>query len=204
MHYNKKYSKKEFYWELKPSELVVNSIQHITKKGKVLDLGCGEGKDSFALAKNRFDVTAIDISHEGIEKLKKFAEKEKLKIKTNTSDIKEYLRNCRKFDAIFAMNVLQFIDEKNIFKIIKQIKSKTKSNGLNVIASFIAKNTQQKKSILSKGRYFFDKGELKEIYSDWKIIFYEEKLSDLETHGEPEHRHFTVKMIAQKTKQPPH
>ena len=52
--------------------------------------------------------------------------------------------------------------------------------------------------VLSKGRYFFDEGELKELYKDWKILFYEEKLGDWETHGEPRHRHFTVKLIAKK------
>ena len=69
---------------------------------------------------------------------------------------------------------------------------------MNAIASFVAETPMQKKMVLSKGRYFFDEGELKELYKDWKILFYEEKLGDWETHGEPRHRHFTVKIIAQK------
>jgi len=198
MDYDSRYSKKEFYWGLKPHNLVVDSIQHLPKNSKVLDLGCGEGKDSFFLAKNNFNVTAIDFSEEGIRKLNAFAKKEKLNIKTDVSDVKSYLQDCEKFDAIFAMNVLQFIDEKNIFKTIQQIQSKTKPKGLNVIASFVAETPKQKKMVLSKGRYFFDEGELKELYKDWKILFYEEKLGDWETHGEPRHRHFTVKIIAQK------
>jgi hypothetical protein len=67
-----------------------------------------------------------------------------------------------------------------------------------VISSFIAENSKQKERVLSKGRYFFNKGELKELYKDWKILFYEENLGDWETHGEPRHRHFNVKLIAQK------
>ena len=198
MDYNSRYSKKEFYWGLKPHNLVVNSIQYLPKNAKVLDLGCGEGKDSFFLAKNNFNVTAIDFSEEGIKKLNKFAKKEKLKIKTDVSNVKSYLQDCEKFDAIFAMNVLQFIDEKNIFNVIKKIKSKTKPNGLNVIASFVAETPKQKKMVLSGGRYFFDEWELRKLYKDWKILFYEEKLGDWETHGEPRHRHFTVKLIAKK------
>lgn len=198
MDYDSRYSKKNFYWGLKPHNLVVDSIQHLPKNAKVLDLGCGEGKDSFFLAKNNFGVVAVDFSEEGIRKLNEFAKKEKLNIKADVSDLKSYLQDCKKFDAIFALNVLQFIDEKNIFKIIKQIQSKTKPNGLNVITSFVVENSKQKKMVLSKGRYFFDEGELKEFYKDWKILFYEEKPGDWETHGEPRHRHFTVKMIAQK------
>jgi len=202
MDYDSKYLKKEFYWGLKPHHLVVDSIQHLPKNAKVLDLGCGEGKDSFFLAKNNFNVTSIDFSEEGIRKLNEFAKKEKLKIKADVSNVKSYLQDCEKFDAIFAMNVLQFIDKKNIFKTIKQIQSKTKPKGLNVIASFVAENPKQKKIVLSKGRYFFDKGELKKLYKDWKFLFYEEKIGNWETHGEPRHRHFTVKVIAQKSNTP--
>jgi tellurite methyltransferase len=198
MDYDSRYSKKEFYWSLKPKNLVVDSIQHLHSNAKVLDIGCGEGKDSFFLAKNNFNVTAIDFSEEGIKKLKEFAKKEKLKIKTEVSDAKSYLQDCEIFDAIFVMNVFQFIEEKNIINMIKQIQSKTKSNGLNVIASFIAENSKQKNIVLSKGRYFFDEGELRKLYKDWKILFYEEKLGNWETHGEQRHRHFTVKLIAQK------
>ena len=198
MDYDSRYSKKEFYWGLKPHNLVIDSIQHLSSKAKVLDLGCGEGKDSFFLAKNNFNVTAVDFSEKGIRKLNDFAKKEKLDITTDVSDIKSYLEDCEKFDAIFVMNVLQFIDGKNISNVINQIQSKTKPNGLNVIASFVAETPKQKKMVLSKGRYFFDESELKELYKDWKILFYEEKLGDWETHGEPRHRHFTVKIIAQK------
>ena len=198
MDYNSRYSKKEFYWGLKPKKIVVDSVQHISQNAKILDLGCGEGKDSFFLAKNNFDITAIDLSKEGIRKVQELAKEEKIKIKTKVSEIQSYLKNCKKFDAVFAINVLQFIDEKNIFKTIKKIQSRTKPKGLNVISSFIAENSKQKKMSLSKGKYFFEKGEIKDLYKDWKIIFYEEKLGKWETHGEPKHRHFTVKIIAQK------
>jgi hypothetical protein len=52
--------------------------------------------------------------------------------------------------------------------------------------------------VLSKGRYLFDEGQLKTLYKDWNIIFYKEILGDWETHGEPKHRHLSVKLIAKK------
>jgi 2-polyprenyl-3-methyl-5-hydroxy-6-metoxy-1,4-benzoquinol methylase len=41
---------------------------------KLLDIGCGEGKDSVFLAKNGYIVTAFDIAEAGIEKAKRLAD----------------------------------------------------------------------------------------------------------------------------------
>lgn len=197
--YNQRYSKKEFYWGLSPHHLVKESIKYLKSPAKVLDLGCGEGKDSFYLAKNNYDVTSADISETGINKLKDFANKENLKIKTSIANAKEYLDDCENFDAIFCMNVLQFIDEKNILETIEKIKSKTVVGGINVIASFVANSEEQKKKIIQRGGYLFDEGELKELYRDWEILSYEEVMGDWETHGLPRHRHFKVNIIAKKS-----
>jgi tellurite methyltransferase len=198
MDYQSRYSNKEFYWGLKPNNIVVDSIKFLNKNAKVLDMGCGEGRNSFFLAKNKFDVTAVDSSEKGIEKLNEFAKKESLEIKTSVADICDFIKDCDQFDAIFGINVLQFINVHNIFDLINQIQSKTTPNGLNIISAFVAENQAQKEMSLSKDRYFFDEGELKKLYKDWEIIFYEEKLGNWETHGEPSHRHFTVKLIAKK------
>ncbi|MCK4635456.1 MAG: methyltransferase domain-containing protein [Candidatus Moranbacteria bacterium] len=198
MDYNSRYLKKEFYWGMEPQGLVVESIKYLLPNAKVLDLGCGEGRDSFFLAKNGFKVAAVDISEVGINKLKNFAKKERLSIETTVSDVESFLDSCKNFNAIYCWNVLQFVSDDRIFSVINKIKAKTNSGGFNVIASFVAENRKQKEKVLSKQGYYFDEGELKELYKDWKIISYKEELGNLETHGEPEHRHFKVQMIAQK------
>lgn len=197
-NYDKKYSQKSFYWGLGSDELILRSVKYLPGLAKVLDLGCGEGRNSHYLAKKGFVVTAVDKSEIGINKLSNLSEKENLKIKKCVSDAQLFLNDCGNFDAIYAINVLQFIDQKNILSVIKKIQSKTKTEGLNVISSFIAENEKQKKEKISQGRYAFNKGELRELYKNWKIVFYEEKLGKWETHGEQRHRHFLVKMMAQK------
>ena len=39
-----------------------------TKPLKVLDIGCGEGKDAVFLARNGYAVSALDATDKGIEK----------------------------------------------------------------------------------------------------------------------------------------
>lgn len=198
MNYDLKYLKEWFYWGMSPNSLVVDLVQYLDIDAKILDLGCWEGRDSLFLAKHGFQVTAVDCSEIWTQKLTKLAQKENVMMEIVASDASSYLVHCNQFDVVIAMNVLQFIDQEDVLQTIKQIQECTNDNWLNVISSFIAENVKQKNVVVSKGKYFFDEWELQEIYKDWNILFYEEKLGDRETHGELPHRHFTVKLIAQK------
>jgi len=68
--WQKEYKKKQFYWGLKPTPRLKQVIKY-AKRGKALDVGAGEGRNSIFLAQNGFEVEAIDLIPEGLEKLKK-------------------------------------------------------------------------------------------------------------------------------------
>lgn len=109
-----KYSKEKFYWGNKPHKLVVEVKKHLSQDSKILDLGCGEGQNANYLAMNGFDITAVDISKPGIEKLEVNAKLTNVQIKTEVADIIEYIKNTASFDAIICMNILQFIPANKI------------------------------------------------------------------------------------------
>ncbi len=55
------------FFENVPDENLVSYIQKREfLKGKVLELGCGPGRNAIYLANEGFDVTAVDLSVEGI------------------------------------------------------------------------------------------------------------------------------------------
>jgi len=197
-YYDKKYSKTKNYWGIKPNKIIVNYINLFKENSKVLDLGCGEGRDSIFLSKKKFKLTSVDSSKVGLEKIKK----ENSEINLINSDIITYLNNLNeKFSVIIALNVLQFINVYNIKEVIKNIQNNTEINGINIITSFIAENNKQKENIIQNGRFLFNKNELKQFYSNnWEIINYEEFYGPWETHGEPLHRHYIVRLIAKKIK----
>jgi len=56
-------------------------------KGTLLDLGCGQGRDSLELAKLEYSVTGIDISSVGIENMLFEAKKLKLNVVGLVEDI---------------------------------------------------------------------------------------------------------------------
>lgn len=196
--YDSKYSSEKFYWGTEPDRLVVELAGRLKSGSSVLDIGSGEGRNAVFLAKSGFDVTAVDISENGIMKTKKLAEVCNVQIKTYMMDVIEFLSKSPEYDAILCMNVLQFFNADKIKLAIDIIKEKTSLKGINVIVSFIAENKRMKEEAQPRNMYLFDKGELKRFYDDWKLLEYREFLGGIETHGEKPHRHYIVELIAQK------
>jgi tellurite methyltransferase len=74
--YNQKYSGEEYYWGKKPSALCDKVIAHVKPhpdvRARLIDLGCGEGRNAVYFAQHGFDVVGLDLSLPGLEKTKKY------------------------------------------------------------------------------------------------------------------------------------
>lgn len=192
INFNRYYSNDACYWRLKPSKIVVEILKY-KKSGNVLDIGAGEGKNSIFLAKNGFNVTAVDVSKEAIKKLKEFALKENVKINILMEDIINFDFK-EKYDIIISTAMLHFLRKEDIDKVIKSIKENTKEEGLNAITVFTEENPNK------NFPYLFKINELKEAYNDWEVIRYKEFITPLEKHGEKGewHSHEIAVIIVKK------
>lgn len=77
-------------------------LSYFPLKGKILDVACGDGRNSVYLARFGYEVIAIDFCEEAINRLRYFANKENLNIRTWIADLSQYSLNTleEKFDAI--------------------------------------------------------------------------------------------------------
>ena len=190
--------KYDFYWGTEPTELVVNSSVILKSHFNVLDLGCGEGRNSFFIKEKVSKLTAVDISSDALSKLIEYSNDKKIDIETFESDALEFMKKSDNYDSIYCINLLQKLNKSKTFNLINLIKEKTNNGGFNIIHSFYTECEEKKQTAISKNQYLFDKEELKSFYNDWKIIHYKEFKGKLETHNEKVHRHFNVELIAQK------
>ena len=63
-NYEKWYEGEEYYWGLEPGDFLFELIKLCppAENTKVLDIGCGEGKDAVFMAEKGYDVTAFDLT----------------------------------------------------------------------------------------------------------------------------------------------
>ena len=90
--YDARYTAQDYYWGLTPNRLCYEVMQLLppVRAYRVLDIGCGEGKDAVFLARCGYLVTAFDISEAGIEKAKRLAEHNRVEVRFQRADLQDY------------------------------------------------------------------------------------------------------------------
>lgn len=198
MKYDKIYKNNNNVWGSEPNKLLQKIYNQANAGSEFLDLGCGQGKEAFFLAKKGFNVTAVDSSKVAIKQIKEKAEKNKLPIRAICRNATNYKIKNSKYDIIAAMNVLQFLEKEEVMNLIKNIKTGLKNNGLIVLSAFTTKDASRQSK--KKLRYYFKSEEMKRYFKDFKILYYSEKI--ISDSGHPSmpwpHQHGIVEMIAQK------
>jgi len=122
-----------YYNFLEPHKDMPMICNFFEKRGirKVLDLGCGAGRNLIYLAKKGFDVYGIDISPEGITVIQKILKNEKLTSSLKIGDVfKRLPYPDDMFDAVVSVQVLQHGTEEKIKKAISEINRILRPGGI--------------------------------------------------------------------------
>lgn len=124
--WNGKFSKADYFYGTKANEFLASNISLLKNHKKLLCLGEGEGRNALFFAKNNFEVSAIDASNLGLEKLQNRAIEEKLDIKTICMDLNDWTV-LEKYDVIVASYLHMFKNERE--ELFKKIEDSLNSNG---------------------------------------------------------------------------
>ena len=130
--YDKYYKTEEYFGDPYPE--LIDYLSGISPKGKLLDLGCGQGRDAIPLARIGFSVTGIDRSSVGINQMLEIAQEQGLVIKGIVGDIYNYTE-IKKFDIILLDSMFHFTKKDRIkeVKYLKDVFGSMKSGAMLVI-----------------------------------------------------------------------
>ncbi len=180
----------------KPSPELYGLVNRLPQGAKVLDLGCGEGRNSLFFAENGLDVTAVDISEAGIAKLRHLADRKGLFVVTEVQDMRSYIFKDS-YDLIVAHGCLHLIERECWMSLLDKIRTHTNPGGYNVIAVFTDK-IPPPDDIKEFTVGLFHERELFQLYEGWRIILQESYEFDDEHPDSLKHRHAANKLVAQK------
>jgi len=100
--WDKRYQSEEYVYGLAPNDFLQEQLA-LLPKGRLLSLGEGEGRNAVFLAKNGFEVTAIDSSVVGLEKARKLAARHNVSFQTRVEDLIEFDEPDNQWDVVLAI-----------------------------------------------------------------------------------------------------
>ena len=184
-----------------PAPLLIKAINDL-KPGRALDIACGVGRHAIFLAESGWEVTAVDSSRVGIEMLQQRARERDARIRAPTcqhsqasclleidacvADLErgEFQIGPATYDLICDFYYLQ----RDLFP---SIRAGVKPGGVFVAAIHLNDGNTGAKP--HNPAFLLESDELKTLFSDWEITYYQECTSD-----EGGHHHDTAYLIARK------
>lgn len=188
--WDKTYAGAQEFFGREPSELAVSALptmrEHRAKT--VLELGCGQGRDTWYFARNGMSVTALDYSDTGICQMRDAAKKEGLEgvVTARVHDARDPLPfPDASFDAVYShMFFTMEFSEADVQKMLDDCRRVLKPGGINIYSvrndhdphygKFEPKGKDMWKNPLGFVVHFFPEERLRELSTGYEILWIKE------------------------------
>lgn len=182
-----------------PNQSVIKVENLIEKSSNIIDVGCGDGKNSLYLAEHGFkSIDAFDLSENAVNKLRRLSISRQLTINTWVGDLCNF-KFTKKYGLIMAFGILHFISKSDWYNFIINAKCATAIGGINIIQLFTDK-VPPSIDIAPYAIGLAADGEIRDLYGDWEIIEFKSYVFEEEHPNVPRHLHSSNKIIARRIK----
>jgi SAM-dependent methyltransferase len=182
------YTSKQEFFGREPSELAISALKAFKehKVKNVLELGCGQGRDTWFFIKNGFQITALDYSETGICQMREDAQKSGVKVALQVHDVREPLPfGDGTFDAIYShmFFTMEFPEEELAF-MLKECLRVLRPNGLNLYSvrndhdphygKFTPKGKDMWQNPLGFVVHFFTEEKVRRLAKGYEVLWIKE------------------------------
>jgi tellurite methyltransferase len=181
-----------YIWGTRPSKFARAVSRRLQPGARVLDLGCGEGRDSVFFATCGFEVVGVDVSVAGLQKAERLARAHGVRIGWVEADAARWVPTGL-FDLVYSSGALHYIARPQRARVISRLQAVTRAGGHHALAVFTNRHIY-----VEHGERidYFRPGELGRAYADWLVLRNEQALITCRRNG-ISHRHSVEWFLAQ-------
>jgi tellurite methyltransferase len=212
-YFNELYSKSKQYFGDHPENMLRDYFSMCDKKGRVLDIGIGQGRNARFLMQQGYGVDGIDISSVAIESLDKMIKEEHLDLKLFHMEFDKF--NCapRTYSAVLIFNLFPVLSEAKIEELAHKARRWVKRNGIIFVTGYTTNEVTFKPALpewhkVSTASYTDDKGNYRTFmdvddaiskFKRFKPVYSWEGYGERHSHGNDQiEQHHVFELILQK------
>lgn len=204
--FNEAYRERFPLFGLIPTQCVVVLNELISTGSDILDLGCGDGRDSLFLLDHGHSVVAMDLSEAAIASLKEEAARRNYsdRLVARVADVASTELGVGTFDAVIGITILDHLDQSGYEMLIERAGRALKVGGvvawemhsdrdpgLNGHGVERSEFSSAIESVASRNIL------LKPYLRGWRVLAYSDRIELDTDHGAPHHHGFCT-LLAQK------
>jgi len=183
----------EYIWGTRPSSFAREVSGLVQAGGRVLELGCGEGRDSVFFATRGLDVTAIDVSAAGLDKAERLAEVAGVRVHWIVGDAAHCAVDGA-FDLVYSCGAIHYVPRRRRACVLARLKALTSPGGYHAHVVFTDHAIYRERG---ERVDYFSQGELSRAYSDWLIVRSRRTLIPCSQDG-TSHQHGVEQFVARE------
>jgi len=183
----------EYVLGTEPSDFAHAMGELVSPGARVLEVGCGEGRDSVFFAERGGDVTSLDVSAAGLRKAERLARAHGVRVRWVCGDAARDIPGGP-FDLVYSCGAIHYVPRNRRAGLFARLKAETAAGGyhFHVVFTDLRVHVEMQEQI-----DYFTVGELQSAYDDWAILGSEPSLITCAQDG-TRHTHSVELLVARK------
>jgi tellurite methyltransferase len=180
-----------YVWGTTPSSFAVELAAGIVSGGRVLDLGCGEGRDSVFFASEGFEVTGLEASRAGLRKAERLAAERGVRVRWVESALPD-VPSLGEFDLVYSCGSIHYVPRRDRAQLFRRLREITAPGGRHAHIVFTDRWIYAERGEVIE---YFGPGELARFFTPGEVLRREERMISCAQDGRP-HLHSVEVLVA--------
>lgn len=194
-----RFGQEAYVYGRQPNAFLAEHYLVFPKGARILSLGEGEGRNAVFLARQGYDLTAMDASEEGMRKLSKLAAEGGVLVSQRLEDVSAADLGRSRWNGI--VNIFCHLPSRDRAALYARIREALKPGGVFLAEFFTPRQLEYSSGGPKDADMLLGVDELKEAFAGFEIMLAEEELATLDEGPHHQGLASVVRFIARKPEQ---
>lgn len=192
-----RYNAPEYVFGTDPNVFLANQAALFKPGQRVLDIACGDGRNSVWLAQRGCDVVGIDVSPLALKKARNLAENKGVKAEFRHADVRDWQWTPASFDAVVCI-FIQFAAPSERAGLFKGIETALAPGGVLVLQGYTPKQVEYKTGGPPDAAHMYTREMLERAFAGLDIVHLREHEDTLAEGTKHVGRSALIDLVARK------